>query len=102
MVIIIENKEAVLKKGASFDYISENRFFTGADGYTLSITFPLRGCPQNLEIFGCINRKDHDLDKLLLDCEIHDRGFHAYGGSEHAHRWREGAEAKAQGKEGEG
>lgn len=52
MVIIIENKEAVLKKGASFDYISENRFFTGADAYTLSITFPLRGWQEKLRADG--------------------------------------------------
>ena len=79
MHIFIDHKEAVLKKGASFDYISENRFFTGADSYTLSITFPLKECPQNLDIFGHINRKDSNLDKLLLDCEIHDRQFHAHG-----------------------
>ena len=79
MHIFIDHKEAVLKKGASFDYISENRFFTGADSYTLSITFPLKGCPQNLDIFGHINRKDSNLDKLLLDCEIHDRQFRAHG-----------------------
>ena len=79
MNIIIDNKEAVLKKGSSFEFIEENRFFTGADAYTLSITFPLRGCPQNLDIFGHINRKDCDLDRLLLDCEIHDKGFHRYG-----------------------
>ena len=79
MHIIIDHKEAVVKKGASFDYIAENRFFTGADAYTLSITFPLKGCRQNLEIFGHINRKDDKLDTLLLDCEIHDKNFHAYG-----------------------
>lgn len=79
MTIIISGKPALLKKGSSFDFISENRFFTGADAYTLSITFPLRGCKQNIDIFGHINRKDCDLDRLLLDCEIHDRNFHAYG-----------------------
>lgn len=79
MNIIVENKEAVLKKGTSFEYISENRFFTGADSYTLSITFPLKGCSENLAIFGHINRKDADFSKFLLSCEIHDRSFHAYG-----------------------
>lgn len=79
MTIIINHKPAVLKKGSSFEFVSENRFFTDADAYTLSITFPLRGCPQNLDIFGHINRKDHDLDRLLLDCEIHDRNFHTVG-----------------------
>lgn len=79
MTIIISGKPALLKKGSSFDFISENRFFTGADAYTLSITFPLRGCKQNTDIFGHINRKDSDLERLLLDCEIHDQNFHAYG-----------------------
>lgn len=79
MKIIIDHKEAVLKKGTSFDYIMENRFFTGADSYTLSITFPLRGCPRNIEIFGHLYRKDNNLSRLTLDCEIHDRNFHKYG-----------------------
>ena len=79
MLILIDKKRAVLKKGTSFDFISENRFFTGADSYTLSITFPLKDCANNLAIFGHINRKDNDLDTLLLDCEIHDHGFHKYG-----------------------
>lgn len=79
MIIIINGKRAVLKKGTSFDFISENHFFTGADSYTLSITFPVRGCPQNIAIFGHIYRKDFDFDKELLACEIHDGNFHRYG-----------------------
>ena len=79
MNIIINGKEAVLKKGVSFDFIAENSLFTGADSYSLSITFPLEGCQRNIEIFGYINRKDCDIEKVLLDCEIHDGMFHAYG-----------------------
>lgn len=79
MNIIINGKEAVLKKGVSFDFISENSLFTGADSYSLSITFPLEGCRRNIEIFGYINRKDCDIDRVLLDCEMHDGMFHAYG-----------------------
>lgn len=79
MIILINKKKAVLKKGTSFDFISENRFFTGADSYTLSITFPIKGCSQNIEIFGHIYRKDFDFNTELLDCEIHDRHFHKYG-----------------------
>ena len=56
MNIIINGKEAVLKKGVSFDFIAENSLFTGADSYSLSITFPLEGCQRNIEIFGYINR----------------------------------------------
>lgn len=79
MIILIDKKEAVLKKGTSFDFIMENRFFTGADSYTLSITFPLRGCPKNIDIFGHLYRKDNDLSRLTMECEIHDRHFHKYG-----------------------
>lgn len=79
MIIIIQGKQAVLKKGSSFEYISENRFFTGADSYSLSMEFPLKGCSENIAIFGNINRKDCNLDKLLLPCEIHDKSFHVYG-----------------------
>ena len=79
MIILINKKKAVLKKGTSFEFISENRFFTGADSYTLSITFPIKGCSQNIEIFGHIYRKDFDFNTELLDCEIHDRHFHKYG-----------------------
>ncbi len=79
MIILIDKKKAVLKKGTSFDFIAENHFFTGADSYTLSITFPIKGCPENIAIFGHIYRKDFDLDTEMLDCEIHDRNFHKYG-----------------------
>ena len=79
MIILINGKTAVLKKGTSFDFISENRFFTGADSYSLSITFPIKGCARNIEIFGHIYRKDFDFATGLLACEIHDRNFHKYG-----------------------
>ena len=79
MIILIDKKKAVLKKGTSFDFIAENHFFTGADSYTLSITFPIKGCPENIAIFGHIYRKDFDFETELLECEIHDRNFHKYG-----------------------
>lgn len=79
MVILINGMPAAIKKGSSFEFISENCLFTGADAYSLSITFPLAGCPQNLAIFGHLNRKDNDLNKLLLDCEIHEGSLNMYG-----------------------
>ena len=79
MIILIDKKKAVLKKGTSFDFIAENHFFTGADSYTLSITFPIKGCPEDIAIFGHIYRKDFDFETELLECEIHDRNFHKYG-----------------------
>ncbi len=78
MEIRINNQLAALKKGTSFEYVSENRLFTGSDGYTLTITFPLKGCPQNLAIFGHINRADVATRKVIFDCEIRDRGFYKF------------------------
>ena len=81
MHITINGKNAALKTSASFDYISENRYFTGSDAYTLSIEFPLKGCPDNLEIFGFIARKDVNvpISKIRMKAEIHDRDFYRSG-----------------------
>lgn len=79
MEIRINGKVAALKTGSSFDYIIENRSFTGSDGYSMTISFPLRGCPQNTEIFGHINRTDVLLRKIRFDCDIRDREFFKSG-----------------------
>lgn len=79
MQIYINHILAAIKKGSSFDFVTENRYFSGADSYTLAITFPLKDCPQNLAIFGHINRKDVVAQHLLFDCEIRDRAFVKYG-----------------------
>lgn len=79
MNIYVNNKLAALKKGTSFEYVSENRLFSGSDGYTLTITFPLRGCPENIAIFGHINRADVAAKKVIFDCEIRDRNFYKFG-----------------------
>lgn len=70
---------AALKQGTSFEYVSENRLFSGSDGYTLTITFPLKDCPQNQAIFGHINRADVAAQKVIFDCEIRDKGFYKFG-----------------------
>lgn len=79
MHIYVNNKLAALKKGTSFEFVSENRMFSGSDGYTLTITFPLKGCPENIAIFGHINRADVVAQKVIFDCEIRDRGFYKFG-----------------------
>ena len=79
MQIYVNNQHAALKKGTSFEYVSENRMFSGSDGYTLTITFPLKDCPENLAIFGHINRADVVAQKVIFDCEIRDRGFYKFG-----------------------
>ena len=79
MQIYVDNKLAALKKGTSFEYVAENRLFSGSDGYTLTITFPLKGCPQNIAIFGHINRDDVASQKVIFDCELRDKGFYKFG-----------------------
>lgn len=79
MEIRINGKIAMLKKGTSFEFVAENRLFSGSDGYTLSITFPLRHCRNNLDIFGHINRADVIAGKVIFDCEIRDRNFYKFG-----------------------
>lgn len=79
MRILINHKEAVIKKGSSFEFISENRYFTGSDSYTLAIEFPLADCPKNLAIFGHINRKDIVSRQYLFDCEIFAGKFYKLG-----------------------
>ena len=60
MILTINGKQAALKKGSSIEYVSENRIFTDADDYSMEIELPLADCPQNLDIFGIITRKDVD------------------------------------------
>lgn len=81
MRIKINGKEAVIKAGSSFEFISENRYFTGSDSYTLAIEFPIADCIQNKEIFGNINRKDIEIEKkqFLFDCEIFAGKFYKTG-----------------------
>ena len=79
MQIYINNQLAALKQGTSFEYVSENRLFSGSDGYTLTITFPLKDCPQNQKIFGHINRADVSAGKVIFDCEIRDKSFYRFG-----------------------
>jgi len=79
MEILINGLPAAIKKGTSFQFISENRYFTGSDSYTLNITFPLKGCAQNMKIFGNIGRKDISKEQITFDCEIRDREFDKFG-----------------------
>lgn len=79
MQIIIDGKVAALKTGSSFEFIAENRLFSGSDSYTLTITFPLRDCPRNIDIFGHIYRSDSAVPKYVFDCELRDKTFSKFG-----------------------
>ena len=71
--------QASMKKNTSFDFIFENRLFTGSDSYTMTITFPLKGCQQNTDIFGHIHRADVASSKIVFDCDIRDGAFFKSG-----------------------
>ena len=79
MQVFVDGKLAVLKKNTSFDYVSENSLFTGSDSYTLSISFPLKDCLQNMGIFGFLFRKDVDKNHVTMDCYMRDKGFFRSG-----------------------
>lgn len=79
MQIFINGQRAYIKKGSSFQFIEENRYFTGSDAYTLAITFPLNGCKENLAIFGNIHRTDVEKGQVMLDCTIMDGTFYREG-----------------------
>lgn len=73
--LLVNGNLVVLKQGATIDYVSENRMFTSADSYTLNIEVPL--CPQNIAIFGHLNRLDATLPtswdaQLIIDsvCKV--------------------------------
>ena len=44
MILTINGQQVALKKGASIEYVSENRIFTDADDYSMEIELPLAGC----------------------------------------------------------
>ena len=69
MIITINGQQAALKKGSSIEYVSENRIFTDADD-SMEIELPLADCPQNLDIFGMITRKDVDTGGIFFDAVL--------------------------------
>ena len=77
--LTINGKEASLKKGSSIEYVSENRIFTDADDYSMEIELPLADCPQNINIFGNITRKDIDSEQIFFDAVLQDIKFRKVG-----------------------
>ncbi|MBO6250829.1 MAG: hypothetical protein J6N71_05720 [Muribaculaceae bacterium] len=77
--LIINGREASLKKGSSIEYVSENRIFTDADDYSMEIELPLADCPQNINIFGNITRKDIETEQIFFDAILQDTHFRKRG-----------------------
>lgn len=70
MIVYVNGRKAAVKAGTSFDFVAENPLFSGREEYTLSIVFPLKGCPANIEIFGWFIRFDWRKQRLTFDCSI--------------------------------
>lgn len=70
MRIYVDGKEAVLKAGSTFEYVSENPLFAEAEGYSLEIEFPLNDCPENILIFGALHVKGVDIKKVTFPCVL--------------------------------
>lgn len=68
--IVVNGLPAAVSDNCSFDFISENPLFTDADQFSLAIVFPLKDCPENLEIFGNINRHGAPIDETVYDMHI--------------------------------
>lgn len=63
--LYIDGKPAVIKSGSSFKFYRENIYFTESEDYTLDVTLPLQGCPENLDIFTAIHRPEMSLVHLI-------------------------------------
>lgn len=80
MQVLINNKVAMLPKDFSMSLDFENRFFTQkTEEWSLDFDLPLRGCPQNIAIFGNVYRKDIKLTAVSYPCEISHATFRKKG-----------------------
>lgn len=79
MQILINGRNTVIKKGTDADLVFENPNFGDVETWSMSITFPLRGCPENLAIFGHINRKDVATGYVTLPAVISHLTFRMAG-----------------------
>lgn len=70
MEVIVEGRRALVKAGSSVQYVAENRAFTESDGYTMTIEFPLRGCQENKDVFGHLNRMDVEHGLVRMDAVV--------------------------------
>lgn len=68
--IIVNSRPAVIKEDSEFEFVVENSQFADAEGYSMSIEFPMEGCPENIAVFGHIHRDDVAKGSALLPCMI--------------------------------
>lgn len=63
--LYIDNREARLKAGGGVKLTRENPALSDRGDYTLEVELPLRGCRENLDIFGLLHRPETAADRLL-------------------------------------
>lgn len=68
--ISVAGKPAIIKGNSTFEFIRENNFFDNTDGYTLDMEFPLKDCPENIEVFGRIGITTLPNPSKLFPCKI--------------------------------
>ena len=52
--LTIDGAQVALKKGSSIEYVSENRIFTDADDYSMTIELPLASLITIFMCFSCL------------------------------------------------
>lgn len=62
--IEINGQPAHIKKGTSIKVTRENPRYTDSGDYTLEVTFPIDGCPENMKIFGPLHRPETEKARL--------------------------------------
>lgn len=78
MEIFVDGRKAVIKSGYSIDITFENWLFSGAETYSLEISFPL-DVAENVAIFGHVDRSDVHDGQVLFSCEVRDRAVQLHG-----------------------
>lgn len=80
MKIIVNGKEAKLKKDMSFELRDENPLFEEeSEAYTMELEFPMDNCPENIGIFGTAFVKGADITVTEWPCQIIGTGFDKSG-----------------------
>jgi len=64
--LLINSLPAVIKDGTSFKLTRENPAFSEQGDYTFEVTLPLRGCPENIAIYGPLHRPETALSDALI------------------------------------
>ena len=71
--LIISNRQVYLPESLNFTFLYENPYFTSNSNSTYNIELPLKGCPDNLRIFGHLHRLWSKKSKIsypaLLICD---------------------------------